>query len=73
MLAFEFTVDTALIFWQRVKERGADTVEEREEILLEMAREGLVTRVTKTNRTKEEYIKDLARHNKVLKVTPGEV
>lgn len=70
---FHMNVDTALIFYERVaaKEllyKRTINEEERTKILFEMAEEGLMTAVIGTDRTKEEIIKDAAKHGKVLHV-----
>lgn len=69
MMIFQFKdTDAALDFWRRVKERHADTLTERHAILLEMAREGLMERVVQTKRTREQVVKDMAQHYRVLDV-----
>lgn len=69
MIIFQFKdTDAALDFWRRVKERNANTLTERQAILLEMAREGLMERVVQTKRSKEEVIRDMAKHYKVLHI-----
>lgn len=69
MLIFEFKdTDAATEFWQRVKDRNAHTLTERQAILLEMSREGKMARVTETKRTKEQVIADMAKNYKVLHI-----
>ena len=70
MIIFEFeSTEAALEFWQRVRDRKADTLAERQAILLEMTKEGRMKRVQETNRTKEEVLKDWSEHYNVLDVT----
>lgn len=65
-LAWTMTVDTAMEFFKRCHERGAKTEQERADILLELAEEGQMKSVVATNKTKEEFIQDKAKHFKVL-------
>lgn len=67
-VAWTMTSDTAMEFFKRCHERGANTEPERVKILVELAREGQMTSVVATKKTKEEYIRDKAKHFKVLKV-----
>lgn len=67
-LAWTMTADIAMEFFQRCQDRGAVTEPERVKILMELAEEGKMTNVTATNKTKDEYIKDKAKHFKILKV-----
>lgn len=69
VIAWTMTADTATEFFKRCHERGANTEPERVKILAELAEEGRMTSVVATNKTKEEYIKDKAKHFNVLKVT----
>lgn len=62
------TADTAMEFFRRCHERGAKTEQERVDILIELAREGQMTNVVVTNKTRDEYIEDKAKHFKILKV-----
>lgn len=68
MLIFQFKEGAALEFFRRAKERNANTLTERQAILLEMVREGLIERVVETKRTKEQVIQDMAKHYKVLHI-----
>lgn len=68
MIIFQFKEGAALEFFKRVKARNANTLTERQAILLEMAREGLMERVVETKRTKEQVIADMAKHYKVLHI-----
>lgn len=67
-LAWTMTADIAMEFFKRCQERGANTEPERVEILAELAKEGKMQSVVATNKTKEEYIEDKAKHFKVLKI-----
>jgi len=69
MLIFQFKDhDAALEFWRRVQERNANTLTERQAILLEMSREGLMERVMQTKRSQEEVMKEWSKHYKVLHI-----
>lgn len=66
-------VDTAMVFYERVaaKEllyKRLLNEEERTKLLFEMAEQGLIESIIGTDRTKEEIIKDAAKHGKVLHV-----
>lgn len=67
-VAWTMTPDTAMEFFRRCRERGAETEKERVAILVELAQEGQMTSVTVTNKTKKEYIEDKARHFKVIEI-----
>lgn len=72
MLVFRMSVEVAEEFYRRCAERGANTEETRTALLLEMAKEGLIDGLTHTNRTKEQYIKDISREQNVLDLTTKE-
>lgn len=67
-VAWTMTADTVMEFFKRCHERGAVTEPERVKILVELAKEGQMTSVVATKKTKEEYIQDKAKHFKILKV-----
>lgn len=67
-IAWTMTSDTAMEFFKRCMERKAETESERAAILEELAKEGRMSNVSMSNKTKEEYIKDKAKHFKILKV-----
>lgn len=67
-VAWTMTADTAMEFFKRCHERGATTEKERVKILIELTKEGKMNSVVASKKTKEEYIKDKARHFQVLKV-----
>lgn len=69
MLSFEMTLATAVEFYERKKALGAVTEEECLAILLEMTHEGLIERITQTERTKEQYVADLQKNYDVLDLT----
>lgn len=72
MMIFQFkNHDVALEFWERVQQQHADSLEERQAILLEMAKEGKMERVVQTGRTKEEVMKDWSKHYRVLDIQAG--
>lgn len=67
---FQMSVDTALEFWERVNTRNAQTEEERQAILIELVQEGKVDAVSKTNRSKEQILKDAQKnYGNVLNLT----
>ena len=72
MFSFHMDVDTACEFYRRAGEAKADTEEARTKILIQMVEEGLIKTVTQTNRTKEQYVADLAKNFEVLDLTGGE-
>lgn len=72
MFVFQMSVGVAEEFWKRVIERKAETEKERAAILTEMANEGLMLSVSETNRSKEEYVKDLGNEFRILDVTKEE-
>lgn len=71
MLGFQLTGDSFAEFLRRVEllEPWEDTEENRTKIMIQMANEGLIERVFQTERSKEEYIKDVKKHLKVLDLT----
>lgn len=71
-IAWTMSVDTALEFYKRCMERNATTEKEKVEILTELAQEGRMQSVTATDKTKDEYIADKAKHFKVLKIEKKE-
>jgi hypothetical protein len=67
---FQMDVDTALEFYTRCREQNAQTLEERNKILLELVEEGRIQSVIATNRTKEQIAEDAAKHyGRVLDLT----
>jgi len=71
-VAWTMTTDTAMKFFTRCQEQNAQTEEERIAILLELTQEGQMLGVTVTNKTKDEYIEDKAKHFKILRVKKHE-
>lgn len=67
-VAWTMTADTAMEFYRRCIDRHAETEEEKVKILTELAHEGKMTNVTATNKTRDEYIQDKAKHFNVLKI-----
>lgn len=67
-VAWTMTADVAMEFFKRCHERGANTEPERVKILAELAKEGQMTNVVATNKTREEYIADKAEHFNILDV-----
>lgn len=66
MLAFMMTAEIAAEFYRRAHVAKANTEKERYEILVQMAKEGLMLGITQTNRTEEEYVADLQKNFGVL-------
>jgi hypothetical protein len=59
---FQMSAATALEFWERVIAKKAETLEERNAILLELVHEGRIQSVIATERTKEQIVKDVVKH-----------
>ena len=67
---FQMNVDTALEFYTRCREQNAQTLEERNKILLQLVEEGRIKSVMATNRTKEQIVSDAAKnYGRVLDLT----
>lgn len=70
MLVFQFKdSDAALRYWQVVCELHIDGVKEREEVLLDFAKNGEMAYVMHTERTKEELVRDWSRHSHIMDIT----
>lgn len=67
-VAWTMTADVAMEFFKRCHERGAVTEKDRVKILVELAQEGQMKSVVASKKTKEEFLKDKARHFRILKV-----
>ncbi len=67
-VAWTMTAEIAMEFFKRCQERGAKTEPERVKILVELAEEGLLNNVVVTSKSRDEYVKGLAKHFKVIKV-----
>lgn len=71
MLMFDLSVENAQEFFERCMKREANTLEERLEILREMAEEGKIKRIMATDRTPDQVAKDLSKHyDNVLIIKP---
>lgn len=68
MRAFELNVDQLETFFSLCQKLDLKTEQERTRLLHLMAEEKMVNRVWDTNRTKEQFIKDTAKHYKTLHV-----
>lgn len=67
---FQMDVDTALEFYERVHAQNAQTLDERNKILLELVEEGRIKSVIATERSKDQIVKDAAKHyGRVLDLT----
>lgn len=64
LYAFEMDVETAELFYKLAQEHNLDK-EQRIALLLVLGQQGKLKRVSVTNRTREEYVKDLRQHFKV--------
>lgn len=62
MFAWHLTADMAEYFFEVCNEVGAKTEAERTEVLMMMARLGMVKNLTKTPLSKEDYIKHLSKN-----------
>ena len=65
---FMMSVDTGLLFYERVIKWGAKTPKEKELILKLLAEEGQMKNVVQTSRTREEVVQDFAKEFKVLDI-----
>lgn len=68
LYAFSMSIETAQEFYRRVQQYEALTEEDRNAILIQMVQEGLITDLTVTERSKEQYISDLAKNFRVLEL-----
>lgn len=68
MLAFEMTAEIAEEFFKRVAEQKAETELERTAILVQMAKEGLMNRISYSDRTKQQYVEDISKEFRVLEI-----
>lgn len=66
MLVWKMSLEVAEKFWTLCKERNAQTEEERIAILIELIPE--MQSIQQTDRTKEQFLKDLAKNWKVAQI-----
>lgn len=66
--AFMMTVDQALVFFQLCHDLKLETEEERVTLLSAMAKQGSVKNVWQTGRDQDQFVKDMARNYKILRV-----
>jgi hypothetical protein len=59
---FQMNIDTALEFYIRCREQHAQTLEDRNKILVQLVEEGRIKSVTATNRSKEQIVQDAAKN-----------
>lgn len=71
-IAWTMTADTAMEFFKRCMQTGAKTEKEKVEILIDLAREGQMTNVVVTGKSREDYIKEKAKHFKILRIKKRE-
>ena len=69
MYAFRMTISAAAEFYRRAGLLEVDNLENRNKILLQMVKEGLVNGVTETNKTPTEYLEHLKKNFDVLDLT----
>lgn len=68
MKAYQMSLDTAMIFYQLCEELKLNTERDRVSLLDLMAKEKKLQRVWETKRSKEKFIKDLAKHFNVVPI-----
>lgn len=69
-IAWMMSVETALEFYRRcIARKITPNSPDGTAILADLAREGKMTNVVETAKSKEDYIKDKAKHYKILKVS----
>lgn len=73
-MLFAFTLDSESLdeFFRRVDEYKAESKEDKDAILIQMVQEGIIKDVTVTERSKEQYVKDLSKNFKILQVNKEE-
>jgi hypothetical protein len=69
MYVFRMGGSAAEEFFRRVTLLEEDNEENRTKILIKMAKEGLIESVMETQRTKEQYVKDIGKEFKLLDLT----
>ncbi len=62
MLAFTMSLDQLELFYDICSAVGAKTEQQRVQVALEMANNGHVKNIVKTDMSKEDYIEHLAKH-----------
>lgn len=71
-IAWEMSVNTALEFYKRcIVQKITPNSPDGTAILAQLAEEGKMYSVMTTNRTKEKFIQDKAKHFKILKLGRG--
>ena len=61
-LVWTMTADVALEFYQRCMEMGAETLRDKLDILVDLAKEGKIANVVETGRTLDEIARDSAKN-----------
>jgi len=69
---FMMDVEAAMEFYERVKYLDEDTEENRTRLLLRMAKEGKISSVSSTKRTKKQVIEDYKKNFIVRDFTNGD-
>jgi hypothetical protein len=72
MKAFHLDTDRAILFFELCQELKADTEEKRVAVLEAMAELGQIGFIVDSPKTKDEYVKHLAKHFKVLDISTKE-
>lgn len=68
MIVFSMTPEIAELFYTLCKDYDINTEEERTKLLLLMAQEQIPMTVSYTKRSKQKYMKDLAREFKIMEI-----
>ncbi len=72
MYTFRMTIAAAAEFYRRAGQLQVDNLENRNAILFQMAKEGLIDGVTKTTKTPEQYLAHLKKNFDVLDLTDAQ-
>jgi len=71
-MMFYLTPEVAMAFFELCLEKGIDSEKDRTELLWRMAREGKVSSVVQTERTREQILDDLRKHYNILHIKDKE-
>lgn len=69
MYAFRMSIAAAAEFYRRAGLLEVDNLENRNKLLLQMVKEGLINGVTETNKSPQEYLDHLKKNFDVLDLT----
>ena len=70
--AFEMSAEVACEFFELCEKREAITEVEKIKILTELAEKGKMNRVWQTARPKDQFLDDLSKNYKILRIKPEE-